>query len=69
MKNATQKKHPGYTIAELLAKDIEMREALDPNHYYEAKLPSIRRAQMAGLSDDTIERLFNITLRDKDRRK
>lgn len=43
-------------------------ENLDGQYFYEAKLPSVKRAQKAGMSDEIIERLFGIKLKPEDRR-
>ncbi len=46
--------------------EIELRESLDPNYYYDAKLPAIRMAREAGWTDADIEEMFGITLRPQD---
>ncbi len=46
---------------------VDACEALDANYFYDAKRPSIRLAQQAGLSDAAIEKLFNIIIKPEDR--
>ena len=55
------------SIEECLIDEIERRDKLDPQHYYNGKLPSIRHAQKMGISDDIIEEVFNIKIAPEDR--
>lgn len=56
-----------HDAAASLMADINQREALNPNYYYDAKQYSIRRARELGLNDAAIERALGITLRPEDK--
>jgi hypothetical protein len=56
-----------HDAAASLMADIEQRETLNPNYYYEAKEYSIHRARELGLNDAAIERTLGITLRPEDK--
>lgn len=56
-------------VDQALAKEIEIREKLNPNQYYDAKRPSIQAAREMGLSDAEIEKALNIKLRAEDRQE
>jgi hypothetical protein len=60
-------KQPMMEAHEALLADAEQREALSPNHFYNAKKVSIRAARRIGLTDAQIERLFGLTLKPEDR--
>ncbi len=55
------------SLEEELVKEIEIREKLNPNYYYDAKLPSIKMARDMGFCDSDIEKAFNITIRQEDK--
>jgi hypothetical protein len=62
------KKQPRHQPAALsLLQDIEQREALNPQFYYDAKKPSIRFLRKHGFDDAAIERLLHLTLKEEDR--
>jgi len=56
------------SVENILYEDMARREALDPQYFYEAKLPAIKVAQEAGLSDAEIELAFNIKIRPEDKK-
>jgi hypothetical protein len=57
------------TIEERLLKDMDHKEHLDAQYFYDAKLPSVKLAQSMGIPDDKIEAALNMKIKPQDRSK
>ena len=55
-------KHEMKPLVEVLAEEIEEREANDPNTFAQAKAHSVKRARESGLSEEDISQLFGLDI-------